>query len=123
MKFLISLILTGLLAFALGGYLDWWSIAIAAFIVAAFIPQRPWKAWLSGFLGLFLLWGGLSFIIHQKNSGVFVRKVASVLPLNGNAYLLICITAVIGALVAGFSALSASYLVGGERKNKVNKIL
>ncbi len=110
MKFIIVLILTGLLAFALGGYLDWWSIAIAAFVVAVFIPQKPWQAWLSGFLGIFLLWGGLSYIINKKNDGLFTYKIANVLPLNGNVYLLLFITAIVGALVAGFAALSASYL-------------
>lgn len=110
MKFIATLILTGLLAFALGGYLDWWSIAIASFSVAALIPQRPLLAWLSGFLGLFLLWGGLSFFINQNNGGVFAAKIANILPLGGNVFLLIFATAFIGALVAGFAALSGSYL-------------
>jgi len=110
MKFIVSLILTGLLAFGLGGYLDWWSIAIAAFVVAALIPQRPLLAWLSGFLGLFLLWGGLSFFINEKNGGLFAAKIAGILPLGGNVILLMLVTALVGALVAGFAALSGSYL-------------
>ena len=114
MKFIASIILTGLLAFGLGGYLDWWSIAIAAFIVAALIPQRPLLAWLSGFIGLFLLWGGLSYFISEKNGGVFAAKIAAILPLQGNAFLLIVVTAFVGALVAGFAALSGSYLRKGK---------
>ncbi|MES2773207.1 MAG: hypothetical protein V4722_03430 [Bacteroidota bacterium] len=110
MKFIVSLILTGLLAFALGGYLDWWSVAIAGFVVAALIPQKPLLAWLSGFLGLFLLWGGLSYIINDKNDGVFASKIATVLPLGGSALMLMFVTALVGALVAGFGALSGSYL-------------
>ncbi|MEO7313341.1 MAG: hypothetical protein ABIX01_23355 [Chitinophagaceae bacterium] len=110
MKFIVTVLLTGLLAFALGGYLDWWSIAIAAFVVAALIPQRPLLAWLSGFLGLFLLWGGLSFLINEKNGGVFAAKVATVLQVGGHAMLLMFITAFVAALVAGFAALSGSYL-------------
>ena len=118
MKFITALVLTGLLAFALGGYLDWWSIAIAAFIVAALIPQRPLLAWLSGFLGLFILWGGLSFIISEKNGGMFAAKIAKVLPLGGSGYLLLLVTALVGAIVAGFAALSGCYL----RKQKKQKV-
>ena len=114
MKFFAALFLTGLFAFALGGYLNWWSIAIASFVVAALIPQRPVMAWLSGFLGLFLLWGGMSFIINQNNGGVFATKIGLLLPLGGNVFLLMIVTALVGALVAGFAALSGSYL----RKSK-----
>ena len=57
MKFFVSLLLTALLSFAAGLYLPWWSIAIAAFIVAALIPQSAVKSFLTGFTALFLLWG------------------------------------------------------------------
>lgn len=110
MKFIAALLLTGILAFALGIYLDWWSIALAAFIVAALVHQSPFKAWLSGFLGLFLLWGGLAIFIDQKNGSVFSAKIAKVLPLGGSSIMIIVVTAFVGALVAGFAALSGSYL-------------
>ena len=110
MKFLISLFLTALFAFALGLYLDWWSIAIAAFIVAICIPQRPGFSFLAGFLALLLLWGGYSIFLNQRNAGLLATKIASVLPLSGNVTLLIFVTALVGALVGGFAALSAGYL-------------
>jgi len=110
MKFIVSVLLTGLFAFALGGFLPWWSIAIAGFVVAVLIPQKPWKAWFCGFLGLFLLWGGLSFYINMQNAGLLATKIATLLPLGGNAVLLILVTALIGALVASFAALTGSYL-------------
>lgn len=53
MKFFISLILTALLAFTFGLFFPWWAIAIAAFIVAALIPQRPVKAFITAFAALF----------------------------------------------------------------------
>lgn len=110
MKFIITFLLTSIFSFAIGAYFDWWSVAIAAFIVATFIPQKPFKAWLSGFLGVFFLWGGLSFFINQNNQGLLATKVANILPLGGNVYLLIVFTAFIGGLIAGFAALSGSYL-------------
>lgn len=110
MKFIVALILTALLSFAACLYLPWWSIAIAAFVVAALIPQKPGKAFLAGSLALFLLWGGLSFWISNANEHVLAHKV-SILMLGGDhPYLLMLATAVIGALVAGIAALSGSYV-------------
>src|ERR1700710_2463059 len=110
MKPIIAINLTALFAFALGLYFDWWSIAIAAFIVALLIPQKPWLAWLCGFLALFLLWGLVAFFKSHANENLLAIKIASVFPLGGNPYLLIIITALIGGLVASFAALAGSYL-------------
>jgi ABC-type antimicrobial peptide transport system permease subunit len=110
MKFLISIVLTVILAFALGLFLDWWSIAIAAFVASLFIPQHPWRAFVAGFLALLLLWGGYSFFINQRNGGLLASKIASVLPLSGNIGLLLFVTALVAGLVGGFASLSASFL-------------
>ena len=114
MKFFISLILTILLSFAACLFFPWWSIAIAAFVVAILIPQKPFKAFLTGFISLFLLWGGLSFWISNNNDHILAHKVSQLLIKMDNPYLLILTTAFIGALVASFSALAGSYL----RKSK-----
>jgi len=110
MKFFISLILTILLSFTACLFLPWWSIAPAAFIVAALIPQKPGKAFLAGFIALFLLWGGLSFWISHNNDHILAHKVSQLMLNMDNPYLLLLATALIGAAVAGFSALAGSYL-------------
>lgn len=110
MKFLIAIILTALLAFVGGLWFPWWSIAIASFIVALAIPLRPWRGFLAGFLGIFILWALISFIIDIKNQSLLSEKIATVLPLGGNTFLLILVTALIGGLVGGFGALTGSYL-------------
>ena len=110
MKLLVAIILTGLLAFIGGLYLPWWSLAIAAFIVALIIPQRGGKAFLSGFIGVFLLWAGIAWWIDNKNEGILSKKIAELFPLGGNSILLILVTALVGGLVAGFAAMSGSYL-------------
>ena len=114
MKFFISFVLTILLSFALCLFLPWWSIAIAAFVVAALIPQRPAKAFLTGFISLLLLWGGLSFWISNNNDHILAHKVSQLILKMDNPIVLIFATALIGALVAGFAALAGSYL----RKSK-----
>jgi hypothetical protein len=115
MKFLVSIILIMLFAFVAGLYLGWWSIAIVSFLVTLLIHQRAGKAFLSGFLAIFLLWAGLASLINIKNDGVLASKIATVLPLAGNPILLLLVTGLIGGLVAGFAAMSASYLRASKK--------
>jgi hypothetical protein len=110
MKFIFSLILTAVLSFAACLFLPWWSIAIAAFIVAALIPQSPGKSFLTGFTALLLLWGGLSFWLSSNNGHLLAHKIAMLILKMDSPFVLIFATAIIGALVAGFAAVSGSYL-------------
>ncbi|MES1220292.1 MAG: hypothetical protein ABUT20_32620 [Bacteroidota bacterium] len=116
MKFLAAIILTGLLAFIGGLYLPWWSIAIAALLVAILVHQKAGKAFMSGFFGVFLLWAGLAWWINVKNESILATKIASVLPLGGSAIVLMLVTGLIGGLVAGFAAMSGSYLRASQRR-------
>jgi hypothetical protein len=113
MKFIISIILIALLSLAVCLYLPWWSIAIVAFIVAAAIPQKPGKAFLSGFIALFLLWGALAWFISSNNDHLLAHKVSVIILKNDSPGLLIIVTALIGALVAGLAALSGSFVRRG----------
>jgi hypothetical protein len=117
MKLTISIFLTALLAFALCLFLPWWSIALAAFAVAVAIPQKPWKALSAGSLGLLLLWGGLSFWMSSANGHLLASKMGHVmLGAPVSPWLLIMVTALLGALVGGLSALAGSFLRAGRVK-------
>jgi hypothetical protein len=50
------------------------------------------------------------------NEGVLSVKIASLLPLGGSKWLLMIVTAFVGGLVAGFAALSGSYLRSSNPK-------
>jgi hypothetical protein len=110
MKFFSSIILTAILAYALGLYttLPWWGFAITSFVVALSIHQTPFKSFLSGFLGLFLLWVVLATIIDINND-ILATKVAQILPLGGSYMAVIGLTGLLGGLVSGFASLAASY--------------
>lgn len=110
MKFITSVFLTALLAFAISFYMDWWGIAIAALLVSVCIHQKPSHAFLTGFIALFLLWGILSWAIDIKNEHILARRLSAVLPFGGSVFLMILVTALVGALVAGFASLAGSYL-------------
>lgn len=109
MKFLISLIVTAALSFAMCLFLPWWSVAIAAFLVAVFIRQSPGRSFLTGFIALFLLWGGLSFWISNANEHLLAHKVSVLILKMDSPYILMLVTALIGGLVAGLGALTASF--------------
>jgi len=115
MKFITSVLLIALLSFAACLYFPWWSIAIVAFLVVALIPQSPGKSFLTGFIAIAILWAMLSFWKSSQNEHLLAHKVSVIILKMDNPVLLIVATAVIGALVAGFAALTASFL----RKSKV----
>jgi len=111
-KFLTATIVSALLAYAIGiyGNLPWWSFVISNFIVAIAIDQKPWKAFISGALGVGLLWLTLALMIDQQNSHLLSTKVANILPLKGSTTALIAITAFVGFILGGLSSLSGSYV-------------
>src|ERR1700687_5824539 len=76
MKFLITVLLNILLSFVTGLYLPWWGFAFATLLVSLVIPQKPIDAFTSGFLGMFLLWGGLAWWIDKNNSSILSQKIA-----------------------------------------------
>ncbi len=110
MKFFISLIATAILSFIVGLYAPWWSIALVAFIISLSIAQRPRSSFFSGFMGVFLLWLILALLINAANGSILANRIGGMLGVGQSAVLLAFITALVGGLVAGFAALSASYL-------------
>ena len=110
MKFFAALILTALLSFIAGLYLPWWGIAIAAFVVALIVYQNAGMAFLAAFAGLLLLWSGLAFWIDSGNESILSARIGELLGIGNNAFLLILITGAVGGLVAGFAAMSGSFL-------------
>ena len=110
MRLILSILLIAALSFLAGLVLPWWSIAIVAFAVALLIPQRLFTGFLSGFLGIFLLWALLAIWIDVRNQGILSQRMAHVFPLGGSSVLLILVTAFVGALVGGFAAMAGSSL-------------
>jgi hypothetical protein len=125
MRFLLATLLTTALSFIAGIYLPWWSIAIVSFLIALLIVQPIGRGFLSGFAGIFILWGLLSLWIDLQNESILSHKIAQVIPLGGSSVLLILITALLGAIVGGFGAMAGSSLApaiksGRQRQNFQN---
>ena len=110
MKFFISLFLIIILSLTACFFLPWWSIAPVSFIVAALIPQAPVRAFLCGFLALFLTWGVLAWYLSAANDHVLAHKISTVIISRNSPLLLILVTALVGAIVGGFAALAGSFV-------------
>ncbi|HEX9509660.1 MAG TPA: hypothetical protein VF939_04225 [Puia sp.] len=110
MKFLVTTLLIALLSFLSGLYLPWWCFALAACGISALIPQKPFWAFLAGFLALFLLWGGLAWGIDTANHNILSVKIAQILHLGDSSLLIVLMTALVGALIGGGSAITGTYM-------------
>ena len=112
MKYIISILLSVLLAYAVGiyGNLPWWSFVVTNFIIAFAIPIKPAHSFTAGALGVGSLWAGLAFGIDMSNNHILSTKVAKILPMGGYYILLIFMTFAIGALLGGLASLTGSFL-------------
>ena len=109
LKFATAIVLSALLSYAIGLFnIPWYGFVITSLIIGAVIPQLPKKAFLAGFLGVFLLWLINMLIIDFKNEHILSQKMAEMFMLKGKSSLLIIITALIGGLFSGLGALTGS---------------
>ena len=111
MKFIVTILLTLVFSFGACLFFPWWSIAVVAFIISLLFQQKPFPSFLSGFIALFLLWGAVSAWISIKNGHILAHRVSLLIFKADSPWLLIFATALIGALVAGYASLTASYAI------------
>lgn len=103
MRFISTILLTTILAAISASFLPWWIIAVAAFVVALLLPQKMGKAFLSGFLGIFLFWLCCSLYADIANQHILSGRMAQLFHLPGYGLFLI-VAAVVGGLIGGFAA-------------------
>lgn len=113
MLFFIILILT----FASGYFLPWWVVAIAAFIPALFVGTTPARSFWAGFAGVFIVWAILALFKSIPNDNILATRVAALFHLP-NWILLLLVTALIGGIVGGMSALSGVLLKRASAKTE-----
>lgn len=110
-KFITSIFLTALLAFAAGLFnFPWWSFAVTTLVIFTAIPQPAGKSFLAAFVAVFFMWFIVAAKLDYANEHLLSKKVALIILKNDSYFLLLIITAFIGALIAGMSALTGSLL-------------
>ena len=69
MKFIFKVILTAAVCYVVELFLPWWTVAIVSFGVNVALPTNGFNAFLSGFLGVGLLWLGMAWLIDAQSGG------------------------------------------------------
>ncbi|SDS85612.1 hypothetical protein [Winogradskyella sediminis] len=109
-KNIINFIITIVLAYVLSLFLPWWSIMTASLATALFIPLRKVAVFLVPFLAILLLWFVLSYFLSSGNDFILAKRIAILLPIGGNPYVLMLVTGIIGGLAAGIAAVFGKQL-------------
>ncbi|MFL0352962.1 hypothetical protein [Xanthomarina sp. GH4-25] len=101
----INFIATIIIAGILSQILPWWSIMVAAFATSLFISLKRVAVFVVPFLATTLFWMVYALWLSNTNDFVLAKKIAVLLPLGGNAYLLTLVTGIIGGIAAGISGI------------------
>lgn len=102
---ILNFIVTLVLALAFSVFLPWWSVMLAAFVSAVLFSSNGLKVFLIPFLAVFLFWTGYAFTLANGNEFTLAKKIAILLPLDGNPFLLILVTGVVGGFAGGIAAI------------------
>lgn len=106
MKFFTSFILCPIMAYAMGLFLPWWSVAIAGLLVGGFIPQKVGFTFLSTFLGTTLVYGTLIGLVSYNNDHILANRISQLVTKQLGPSVIILISALIPGLLAGISAMT-----------------
>ncbi|MEL0455210.1 hypothetical protein WJN01_03135 [Flavobacteriaceae bacterium SZ-1-7] len=115
----INFILTILIAILLGLFLPWWSVMVAVFITSCSISLKKSAVFFIPFMAIALLWSVHALYLSNANGFILAKKVAVLLPLQGNQFLLILLTGILGGIAAGVTGIfgkQCSLLFGFSKK-------
>ncbi len=86
----------------------WWTVAIAAFAISYALTTNAFWSFVSGFLAIAMLWLIPAAITDLRTDSILTERVAAIFNLP-NSWSLIFLTAFIGGLAGGLSAMTATY--------------
>lgn len=107
MKFIARIILIAALTYFLSPFLPWWGIAVTAAFVSFLLPGHGFNVFVSGFLGIGLLWMAFAWKTDIESGSIMSEKILQMFPID-DVGLLIVATGVVGGIVGAFSALTGS---------------
>lgn len=109
MTYIFQIVLTIILGAVGELFLPWWSMALAAFLVAIPLTSKGPSAFWSGFAAIALLWGGYALFIGFNTDFILSSKIAELFQV-GSPIILVALTGILGGLVGGLSSLTGCYL-------------
>ncbi len=110
MKIIIKIFLmAGITYFALMA-LPWWTLVVITFMASFAIPSNDFGAFLSGFLGIGLLWLVLAWKIDIETNSILSQKIAGLFPVGRDTTMLVIAAGFVGGISGGFGSLSGNLL-------------
>ncbi len=109
-SFLISIIIIFVVTYIIFLALPWWTIPIATFIVGIIFRLKSIPSFLSGFLGVGIVW---LVLIVSKDAGNDVNIASAMGELFGgrSGYMVYILSGLIGGLMGGLASLTGSKMV------------
>ena len=80
---------------------------VAAFVVSFISPSSGLNAFISGFLGVGLVWMGHAWTLDVANDSVFSTKIVQILNQNDPIFLILSAGGIAG-IAGGFSAITGT---------------
>ena len=121
MKFILKLVLVPFLSYLLGLYLPWWSLALAAAIVCAFLAEPPKRlfhskkevlslSFVASFLGAALFFGIYAGGINSANEGILASRIAELITKQHSSFFPVLMSAIICGITAGLGGMTGGFL-------------
>ncbi|MFT6867862.1 MAG: ABC-type iron transport system FetAB permease component [Cyclobacteriaceae bacterium] len=107
MKLAIRLLLIGSLTYILSIHAPWWTLFVITFVVTFFIHGSGLNAFISGFLGVGIVWIAIAWYLDFKSEHVFSDKIVQLFPVDQSIYLVV-ISGLIGGICGGFGSLTGN---------------
>lgn len=118
MKLFLRIILIGALTYLLSLYFPWWIIAVVGLGVGLLIPGGSLSTFISGFLGVGIIWMGHAWSLDAKNDSQFTTIMLKVLGFTDDPIVLVALVGLVGGLVGGFATMTGSLFRAPVTKKK-----
>ncbi|MBS1773869.1 MAG: hypothetical protein JST82_13500 [Bacteroidetes bacterium] len=117
MRNLKPIIIIAFLAGILSWLVAWWMIAAVSFVVTVNHKLKPRDGFLSGFIGVALLWLGFVLWRDIPNEHILANRLVGpgLLPLP-NGWMLMLLTVILGGLIGGLAGWSGAIMNKAFRK-------
>ncbi|MEP2026880.1 MAG: hypothetical protein ABJH98_08845 [Reichenbachiella sp.] len=107
MLFLFRLILISVVTYLLALVAPWWSAILCAAVITFFLPGNNFNAFLSGFMGVGLIWMVMAWKVDVETNSIMSQKMVELFPVD-EVNMLIIISGVIGGLAGALGAFSGN---------------
>lgn len=109
MIFLFRLLLIAVFTYITALFSPWWSAMMCAAMIAFTLPGNNFNAFLSGFMGVGLIWMVMAWKVDIETGSIMSLKMIEMFPID-DTNMLIIVVALVGGLSGGLGAFTGNSL-------------